>query len=383
MKRPLSFLIAPDSFKDSMSSTEVGSYIEKGIKSVFKDANIDRVPMADGGEGTVQAILNACDGKQLNTNTHDALGRPITGFFGMINHGQTAIIEMATASGIELLSKEERNPYLTSTYGTGELIKAALDYGCREIIVAIGGSATNDGGMGMAKALGIDFFDINNKELPEGGYHLGKLHKVNMTGLDKRIAKTRIIAATDVTSPLTGKSGASYVYSKQKGASDEMAEVLETNMKHWAGVIENSFNMAISDLKGGGAAGGLGAGLKVFLNAEIESGFQTIANLTGLEEKIKKADIVFTAEGKVDDQTESGKVPIGIANMARINKKPVFILTGNATIHTNKLYKAGVTGVFSIIRKPVDLSEAISKTGIWIEKCTEEICRTIKAVKNL
>lgn len=377
--RKLKFLVVPDSFKDCMPATEVAKNIQKGVRSVFTNAETTIIPMADGGEGTVACVINAVGGEIVNIEALDPIGRATGGFFGLINQGKTAIIEMASASGLEKLKVHERNPWITSSYGTGQLIKAALDLGCTDIIVGIGGSATNDGGMGMAKALGVKFYDSNGNCLDEGGGCLNQLYTIDATKLDARIANTSIIAATDVVSPLIGVAGASLVYSRQKGAALEMAKQLDTNLTHFATIIKDSYSIDISYISGGGAAGGLGAGLVVFLNAEIKSGFDTIAQLIKLEDKIQGCDIIITAEGKVDDQTLQGKLPIGLGKLAKKHNKPLFLFTGNATVNTFDLNANGISSLIPITRKPTSLEDAILQAPIWLEKSAEELCKVLDA----
>ncbi len=381
--KKLSFLIVPDSFKDCMPAIEVGKNIEKGVREVFKDADIQVIPMADGGEGTVDSIVGAIGGDIVPVRVKDALGRVGDSFFGVINGGKTAVIEMAAASGIEKLKPEERNPWVTSTYGTGELIIAALDYGCSEIIVGLGGSATNDAGMGMAKALGIRFYDAAGNELDEGGGTLGSLAVIDINGLDRRVARTKIVAATDVTSPLTGKSGASFVFGPQKGASHKIVQNLDENLINFYGVVDKQFDKNINAIKGVGAAGGLGAGLYAFLGAEIKPGFETISRLIQLEKKIKASNIIITAEGKVDGQTASGKTPAGVGRLALKYNKPVFLFAGNATSLTQKLYSSGITSVVPITRKPVLINEALKNAQGWLQKSAEELCLIIQSAQKL
>jgi glycerate kinase len=373
-----SFLIVPDSFKDSLSAKNVGKNIAAGIKQIFNKSAVKIIPMADGGEGTVDSIVYAAGGEIIKTTVEDALGRPTESFFGIINNGKTAIIEMAAASGIEKLNLQERNPWITSTYGTGQLIKAALDKNCKEIIIGIGGSATNDAGVGMAMALGAKFTDKNGNTIKKGGGFLKNIVDIDLSQFDNRINNVKIIAATDVTAPLTGKNGASFVFAPQKGASPEMVTKLDNNLKHFANIVKAKFNIDIDNIAGSGAAGGLGAGLFFFLHAKIESGFSVIAKLTSVEDEMSNYDIIITAEGKVDSQTETGKTPVGVALLAQKFNKPVFVFTGNATEKTDELYKQGITSLIPITRKPCKLNEALLNADIWLQKSAEELCIAIK-----
>lgn len=381
--KKLSFLIVPDSFKDCLPATDVGENIAKGIKSVFSDAEIKIIPIADGGEGTVESIIRATGGKIIQTKVKDPLGKITNSFFGVIDSGETAIIEMAAASGIEKLSIKERNAWITSTFGTGQLIKYALDYGCSKIIIGLGGSATNDAGVGMAKALGVKFYDTRGDEIDEGGGGLNNLETIDSSGLDRRIAKTEIIAATDVNSFLIGPLGASIVFGRQKGATDKMIDLLENNMIHFSEVIKKHYRININQIVGGGAAGGLGAGLKVFLDAKISSGFDTISQLIGLENRIRYCDIVITAEGKVDDQTDAGKVPMGVGQLAKKYKKSVFLFTGYSSESTQVLCNNGITSIVPITRKPILLDEALLQAPAWLKKSAEELCKILKVGSQL
>lgn len=377
MQEP-SFLIAPDSFKDCLNAEQVAHYIEKGVKNVFPNAKTTCIPMADGGEGTVHSIVKACKGEILTCEVLDPLGRPTEGFIGLINEGKTAILEMAAASGIEKLSQSERNPWITSTYGTGQLIKFALDKGCDKIVIGIGGSATNDGGMGMAKALGVSFLNYDKQDIGEGGGVLKNLHTIDVSDIDNRLSHIEIIAATDVISPLTGSTGASYVYGPQKGADKQMVKQLDNHLIHFAHKIKEHLNIEVDQLAGGGAAGGLGTGLYAFLGAKLKPGLNTIAELINLEQQIKEHAIIISAEGRVDGQTTAGKTPIGIAHIASKYTKPVFVFGGSVTTNTKELYKNGISAVVPISREPVLLDTALQNAPIWLEKAAEELCLSLK-----
>jgi len=378
----IKFLIVPDSFKNCISSEEVSVNILKGIKVVFPDAITDNVFMADGGEGTIDSISQYVDGEKVYVKVRNPLNVTINSFFYVVNR-DTAIVEMALASGVELLKEKERNALITSSYGTGELIMAALDYGCKKIIVGLGGSATNDAGVGMAKALGVKFLDKNGEEIGDGGGCLNRLHFIDDSNIDKRLFKTNIIAATDVTSILIGKNGASLMFGKQKGVDSNGVKLLEVNLNYFANKIKSHYKIDATKIIGGGAAGGLGVGLKVFCNATIESGFKIISELIKLEEKIKCSDIIITAEGKIDRQTNMGKTPIGVGKLSKKYNKPVFVFTGDAIDDTEYLHKNGVTGVIPITRSPIQLDKAIKKAPIWLQKSAEEFCRIIKMTINL
>ncbi|GAB6117973.1 glycerate kinase [Thermoanaerobacter brockii subsp. lactiethylicus] len=376
----MKILIAPDKFKESLSALKVADSIEKGILKVFPKAVIEKVPMADGGEGTVESLVNATGGKIIKTNVKDPLFRDIESFYGILGDGETAVIEMAAASGLYLLKDYERNPMITTTYGTGQLIKDALDKGCRNFIIAVGGSATNDGGAGMATALGVKFYDKDGREIGLGGGALSKIYSIDTSNLDYRLKECRFIVACDVANPLIGENGASRVYGPQKGATKEMVKVLDKNLEHYGKLLEKYFNKRIIDVPGSGAAGGLGAGLMAFLNAQLKSGIEIIIEALKLEEKIKEADIVISGEGKVDFQTAFGKTISGIAKLCKKHNKPLIVIAGTVE-DIEKLYEIGVSSVFSIMEKPMSLEDAIKNAPTLLEKSAERIFRLIKVIK--
>ena len=376
----MKILIAPDKFKESLSALKVADSIEKGILKVFPKAVIEKVPMADGGEGTVESLVDATGGKIIKTNVKDPLFRDIESFYGILGDGETAVIEMAAASGLYLLKDYERNPMITTTYGTGQLIKDALDKGCRNFIIAVGGSATNDGGAGMATALGVKFYDKDGREIGLGGGALSKIYSIDTSNLDYRLKECRFIVACDVANPLIGENGASRVYGPQKGATKEMVKVLDKNLEHYGKLLEKYFNKRIIDVPGSGAAGGLGAGLMAFLNAQLKSGIEIIIEALKLEEKIKEADIVISGEGKVDFQTAFGKTISGIAKLCKKHNKPLIVIAGTVE-DIEKLYEIGVSSVFSIMEKPMSLEDAIKNAPTLLEKSAERIFRLIKVIK--
>ncbi|KUK07936.1 MAG: Glycerate kinase, partial [Caldanaerobacter subterraneus] len=341
---------------------------------------IVKVPMADGGEGTVESLVDATGGKIIKTNVKDPLFRDIESFYGILGDGKTAVIEMAAASGLYLLKDYERNPMITTTYGTGQLIKDALDRGCRRFIIAIGGSATNDGGAGMATVLGVKFYDKDGREIGLGGGALSKIYSIDTSNLDYRLKECRFIVACDVANPLIGENGASRVYGPQKGATKEMVEVLDKNLEHYGKLLEKYFNKKIIDVPGSGAAGGLGAGLMAFLNAQLKNGIEIIIETLKLEEKIKEADIVISGEGKIDFQTAFGKTISGIAKLCKKHNKPLIVIAGTVEDIEN-LYEIGVSSIFSIVEKPMSLEDAIKNAPTLLEKSAERIFRLIKAIK--
>lgn len=356
-------LIAPDSFKESLSAVKVAGAISEGIHVVVPDAEIKCIPMADGGEGTVEALVVATGGKIIPCQSVDALNRPIQSFYGVLGNGKTAVIEMAAASGIELLSPEERNPMITSTFGTGLLLKSVLDAGFTDIILGIGGSATNDGGAGMAQALGFELQDKDGKPIDLGGGFLNKLCQIDNSKVHPLLKNVKITVACDVRNPLLGPSGASRIYGPQKGATSEMIEKLEKNLSHFAGILESTLGTNYADFPGAGAAGGLGAGLLAFCKAEIVPGFELISKLTELEMHIRQADLVFTAEGKIDSQTAFGKTISGIIGYGKKYQVPVIALAGIVKDDLTSLYDQGLGSAFVIGNQSISVSESINRAS--------------------
>ena len=371
-------LIAPDSFKDSLKAGSVAACMQKGFVKAGLIADFTIIPMADGGEGTVESVVDATRGMIHQVTVHDPLMRNTGSFLGITGDGQTAIIEMAAASGIELLKKEERNPWITTTYGTGELIKLALDKGVKKIIVGIGGSATNDCGAGMAMALGVKLLNSKGEVIEKGGGTLGDVVGIDISGLDQRIKDTKIEVACDVTNPLTGEKGASHVYGPQKGADADMVQKLDANLQHFAAKIKQQLNKNILTIPGSGAAGGLGAGLMAFLDAKLMKGFDIIANAVRLEEKIMHSDLVLTGEGKIDSQTQYGKTIFGVSQLAKKYHKPVIVIAGTVADGAEIMYEKGVDAIFSIVDKPMPLEQALKSAPELLEKAGERIARLLQ-----
>lgn len=377
------FVLAPDSFKESMSAKEVCEYMERGIKKAISDAEVFKVPMADGGEGTVDALIDATGGERIEVEVSGPFPESkILTYFGMLGDHKTAVIEMAKANGIDLVAKEKRNPMKTSTYGTGELITAALNHGAKKIIIGIGGSVTNDGGSGMAKALGVKFLDKFNKEIDVCGGGLKDLERIDTSNIDRRLENVEILIASDVSNPLTGKDGASRVFGPQKGATPDMVEKLDQNLQHYASVIRKDLGIDIEKEPGSGAAGGLGAGLLTFTNSKLKSGIDIVIDVTGLEEYIKRSDYVFTGEGGMDFQTKFGKAPYGISKLAQKYGKPVFACAGYVGENAEVLYDEGITAIFGILSKAESLEEALLKGKQNIERTSESIARVLAISNN-
>lgn len=372
---------AINSFKGSASAQKAAESIERGIKSVFPDAVVINYPLADGEEGLVEAILAICDGEKRTVIVKDPLGREIQGFYGLLKNG-TAVIEMAAASGLLLLFEEERNPWLTSTYGTGQLILAALDAGAKEIMLGLGGSATNDGGMGMAKALGIRFYDENHVELQGVGGDLEKVTTIDVTGKDKRLEKIAIRMACDVTNPLCGEEGASHIFAGQKGADEGMRNRLDAGMMNYARIIKLVSGIDFSNKAGAGAAGGLGVPLLAFFNAETASGIELVLDTLQMDEDLAKADLVITGEGRLDGQTLFGKAPIGVAKRAKKYGKPVIALTGSIGNGYRDVYQGGIDAVFAIQNGPCTLEESMNNTEFLLEECAHRIMKFYQTIKK-
>ncbi len=374
------FVLAPDSFKESMSAKKACEAMERGIHKVMPAAKIIHVPMADGGEGTVDALVDGSGGERVAIEVSGPIPtEKVATYYGLLADKKTAVMEMAKANGIELLSENKRNPLITSTYGTGEMIKAALDQGVERIIIGIGGSVTNDGGAGMAQALGVHLLDEHGDELSVGGGALSRLTSIDVADIDPRIKQTEIIIASDVTNPLVGETGASVVFGPQKGATPEMVQLLDENLTHYAEVIQKELKISIKDRPGAGAAGGLGAGLLVFTHASMRSGIDLVIELTKLTEKIAQADYVFTGEGGMDFQTKFGKAPYGVAKVAKTFEKPVFACAGYIGEQVEVLYDEGMTAIFGILAKASSLEEALKDGESNLERTVENIVRVLNA----
>lgn len=375
------YVLAPDSFKESMTAKEVCEAMTAGIKKADPKATIISVPMADGGEGTVDSLVDATNGKRIKVEVTGPLGDKVSSYYGILGDHQTAVIEMAKASGLEMVPPAKRNPLVTTTYGTGELVKDAIKRGAKRIIIGLGGSATNDGGAGMAQALGAKLLDKNNKELAFGGGNLDKLAKIDQTNLIPELKNVKIILASDVTNPLTGKEGASYVFGPQKGATSAMVKQLDENLHHYAKVIKQDLHKDIDNLSGAGAAGGLGAGFMAFTNYEMHKGIDITIQITDLENKIKDADYIFTGEGGTDFQTKFGKTPFGVAQLGKKYHKPVISLAGHLGKGIDTLYDSGFTAFFSILPGACDLQTALKNGPQNVTQTTENIVRLLKVIK--
>lgn len=374
------FLLAPDSFKESMTAKEVCEAMERGIKSALPDATCIHVPMADGGEGTVQSLVDATGGRLIKKEVTGPLGIPVIAQYGILGDGKTGVIEMASASGIHHVTKETKNPLITTTFGTGELIRECVEQGITDIILGIGGSATNDGGTGMASALGYKFLDGAGDELPFGGGYLGELVTIDSAEALPQLKKMNILVASDVTNPLCGEHGASAVFGPQKGATPEMVKVLDDNLAHYARVVKEQLGIDMVNVPGAGGAGGLGAGLLAFTNSTMKKGVEIVIEYTNLKEKLKQADYCFTGEGGIDFQTKFGKAPYGVAQAAKgLNPDmKVIALAGYVGQDVETLYDEGFDAIFGIVPGAAEIETLLAQGKENVARTAESIARLLK-----
>ena len=373
----MKIVIAPDSYKESLSATEVAQAIEKGFREIFPEAQFVSVPVADGGEGTVEAMIAATQGRAVTSIVTGPLGEAVEAQWGISGDGHTAFIEMAAASGLALVPPELRNPLITTSYGTGELILQALESGVKNIIIGIGGSATNDGGAGMVQALGAKLCDANGADIGFGGGSLMSLNKIDISRLDARLQACSIRVACDVTNPLTGESGASFIFGPQKGATEAMILELDHNLDHFAEVIKKSLRVDVKDVPGSGAAGGMGAALMAFLGADLRSGIEIVTQALNLEEHIHDCTLVVTGEGRLDSQSIHGKVPVGVASVAKKYHKPVIGIAGSLTRDVGIVHQYGIDSVFSVLNRIGSLEEAFRDAADNIYLTSRNVAATI------
>jgi len=371
-------VIAPDSFKDSLSALGVAQAIAQAWQEVFPEAETILCPMADGGEGTLEAVLEVCKGEWREKTVIGPLGKPVQAKWGWLEKQKIAMIEMAQASGIQLVPPSERDACQSTTFGTGQLILDALDAGAKDIILTVGGSATNDGGTGLLSALGAVLLDANHNVLPLGGLALRNLLKIDLTDFDPRIQQTRFLLAADVTNPLCGPNGASHIFGPQKGASPAQVELLDGALAHFADISAQILDFDKRDEAGSGAAGGLGFAAKSYLNAEFKAGVKVVAELNQLAHKISNADWVITGEGKFDQQTLSGKTVFGVSQIAKTHNVPVIVIAGTLGEGYQALYEHGVTAAFSLTNGPIKLEQACEHAAELIYERTVDIARLIQ-----
>ena len=357
----MKIVIAPDSYKESLSALEVATQIELGFREIFPDAQYVKLPMADGGEGTVQAMIEATQGRRVEVEATGPLGQRIRSFYALTGDGATAMIEMAAASGLELVPPAQRNPELTTSYGTGELIAAALDAGARHLILGLGGSATNDAGAGMLQALGVKLLDAAGNDLPRGAAALARLERIDVSGLDARLAACTVEVACDVDNPLTGERGASAIFGPQKGATPAIVQSLDAGLKHFAQIVLRDLGVDVDGVPGAGAAGGMGAAMLAFLHGQLRPGCEIIAQAVGLEEAVRDADLVITGEGRIDQQTIFGKTPFGVATVARKHGKPVIGIAGSLGANAHVVHDHGIDAIFSVLSKVCSIEEAMAE----------------------
>jgi glycerate kinase len=371
----MKIVIAPDSFKDSLSAQGVADAIALGLAQVWPDAQLIKCPMADGGEGTVESVLAACAGELRRTEVRGPLGETVDASWGWLPHSHTAIIEMAEASGLQLVPLERRDACISSTFGTGELIGAALEAGAQRVILAIGGSATNDAGAGAMQALGVKLLDAQGQELQAGGLALAQLARIDLTGIDPRLAQVRFDIAADVNNPLCGPHGASAIFGPQKGATPAQVQQLDSALEHFADHCARVLDHDVRDEPGSGAAGGLGFAAKAFLKAQFQAGVDVVAELVGLADAIKNADLVITGEGRFDVQTLRGKTPFGVARIARQQGVPVIVIAGTLGDGYQQLYAHGIDAAFTLASGPMTLQQACADAPRLLRERASDIAR--------
>lgn len=370
-------VIAPDSFKESLSALEVAEAVEEGFQQIYPNWHYKKVPMADGGEGTLQSLVDATAGEMKTVKVKNPLNQDITAQYGIIHEGKQAVIEMATASGLELIESKDREVMQATSWGLGDLICAALEEEVDEILLGIGGSATNDAGAGMIQSLGGQLLDADGNQIPLGGIGLRQLETIDLSTLDQRLKDVKIEVASDVSNPLTGEKGASYVYGAQKGASDAQIEELDQNLAHFAEVVQTDLGKKIDAIPGAGAAGGIGGALIAFLDAELRKGGEVVVEMLALEEEIQKADLVITGEGGINHQTIYGKTPIVVAKVAKRYDLPVIGIAGSLSGKYDEVYTHGIDAVFSILSEVVDLDTALNDGYENIVRTARNIAATI------
>lgn len=380
----MKIVIAIDSFKGSLSSLELGNSIERGIKKVYPTAEVFKVPIADGGEGTVESLVEGTGGKFIEVEVSNPLMEKVTAKYGILGNGRTAVIEMAAASGLPLVPTDKKNPEKTTTFGTGELVRDAIKKGAREFILGIGGSATNDAGLGMMQALGYKLYDKDGKELGYGGEVMEKVSSIDESGALPELKECKFLVACDVDNPFYGINGAAHIYGKQKGADEKMIERLDKGLVHLSKILEKKFGKEIGTKAGAGAAGGLGGGLVAFLDAVLKPGIEIILQEVQFEKDLDGADFVITGEGRIDAQTTMGKAPSGVAKLSQKHHIPVIAMAGSVSDDADKTHEIGIESIFSVMKYPITLQEAMEKNTAekFVEKTSEEIFRLIRVCQN-
>lgn len=379
----MNIVIAPDSYKECLSALEVAAEIEAGFREVLPNAQYRTVPLADGGEGTVAAMVASTEGSLLALDVTGPLGEPVKACYGLTGDGKTAIIEMAAASGLALVAPNLRNPLKTTTFGTGELIRAALDAGARHLVIGIGGSATNDGGAGMLQALGVKLLDHYDRQIGFGGGSLANLARIDISGMDPRLKQCSIEAACDVNNPLTGPKGASRIFGPQKGATAEMVAQLDANLGYFAGLMSRDLHVQADSVPGAGAAGGMGAALLAFFGAKLRPGIAIVVETVGLEAMIQDADLVITGEGRIDSQSIHGKTPVGVAAVAKRYGKPVIGIAGSLSNDVDVVHEYGIDAVFSVLSQVGTLEEALTHAAANLRAVSRNIAAALKLAGTL
>ncbi|MHA4871703.1 glycerate kinase [Duganella sp. PWIR1] len=377
----MKIVIAPDSFKESLSAMAVADAIEAGFRDIFPDAEYIKLPVADGGEGTVQAMIDASGGTLVELPAQGPLGAevaPVAAFYGMMGDGVTAVIEMAAASGLELLTPAQRDPLRTTSYGTGELIKHALDAGARRFVLGVGGSATNDGGAGMLQALGGRLLDTHGDDLAPGGGALDALDRIVLSGLDVRIKDCVFDVACDVSNPLVGPEGASAIFGPQKGATPDMVARLDDNLRHYAAIIARDAGQHVADVPGAGAGGGIAAAMLAFLGGRLSPGSEIVTDAVGLDAAVVDADLVITGEGRIDGQTIHGKTPIGVARVAQRHGKPVIAIAGSLATGAAAVHGHGIDAVFAAVSGVCTLEQALAAAADNVRSAARNIAATLR-----
>jgi len=373
----MKIVIAPDSFKGSLTATEAADAIEIGFRAVYPDAEYVKVPMADGGEGTVQSLVDATSGTIINQSVIGPMGDMVPGFFGILGCSRTAVVEMAAASGIHLVKPEERNIYLASSFGTGQLINAALDHGCDKLIIGLGGSATNDGGMGMMKALGAQFLGQGGAPLAPDVCALLQLAKIDLQYLVPRLSKTEIVVACDVNNPLCGENGASRIFGPQKGATEDDIVVLDKALARYGDVLAINTGRNIAVEPGAGAAGGLGAALIGLIDAVLKPGVDLVIEIVDLAKSLVDTNLVITGEGRIDSQTIHGKTPIGVAKIAKSHNLPVICIAGSVEDGADIIHQMGIDEIYSVIEGDYDLTEVLIEAGHKLTQAAQKIAKSL------
>ncbi|WP_020655346.1 glycerate kinase [Massilia niastensis] len=374
----MKIVIAPDSFKESLSAMEVADQIEAGFREIFPDADYLKIPVADGGEGTVEAMIAATGGRRVELGATGPLGQPVQAFYGLTGGDPIAVIEMAAASGLELVPPGQRDPLLTTSRGTGELIRAALDAGARRFILGVGGSATNDGGAGMLQALGVGLLDAQGAPLGPGGGALARLDRIDLAQFDPRIGDCVFDVACDVSNPLVGPRGASAVFGPQKGASPEVVDQLDANLRHYARIVARDLGQDVAEVPGAGAGGGIAAAMLAFLNGRLRPGSEIVTDAVGLDAAVRDADLVITGEGRIDSQTVNGKTPIGVARVAQRHGKPVIAIGGCLAPDAAAVHAHGIAATFGTVMKACTVAEALAGAAFNLRSAARNIAAALK-----